>query len=195
MRNIAAETTASKPNKVKIKKDTDLDARTFAVLGKIDQCPRNVNQVYSLGITLQEYIEASYLELAGMKQCPEKDLCTSLAEKQVESKQQVDVLRLANFNRLLTYFYDNGGPVIEDPVSDTQARMIMPFFTRIISNFEKHVNSVLLSAIKGKTPAKNLEACVNGILISTYSALSDLYEDKSIQNAFMELVNVTRQST
>ena len=189
----AAAKTADKPKQVAVKKEPGLDVKVFGTLGKIGQCPRNVNDVYSLGTTLQHYIESRYLELASLNQWTDKDLCKDLAEKQLEGKRQVDVLRLANLNQLLIYFYDNGGPIIEDPVPEQETRMIMPFFNRIMINFEKHIHAVLMSAIKGKTPSGNLEACVNGVLISTYSAISDLYQDTTMQNAFMELADVTRQ--
>lgn len=167
--------------------------KAFGTLMKIDQCPRNINDVYGLGVRLHNYILDRYLELAALDNWSEKSLCENLAGEQLKGRQQIESMAEYNLNRMLTYFYNNGGPVIEDPVSEMEARLILPFFTRIMVNFEKHVHALLMSAIKGQTLTRHIEASINGMLISTYSAISDLYQNADMQDAFMELADVTRQ--
>lgn len=168
--------------------------KAFGTLIKIDQCPRNVNDVYALGVRLHNYIVDRYLELAALDNWTEKALCEDLAGEQLKGRRQIESMANYNLNKLLTYFYNHGGPVIEDPVPESEAQLILPFFTRIMVNFEKHVHALLMSAIKGQTLSSHIEASINGMLISTYSAISDLYQNADMQEAFMELIDVTRQS-
>ncbi len=179
------------PDKVGTGREPVTNKKAFGTLIKIEQCPRNVSHVYALGVRLQNYIVDRYLELAATQQCMGAS-CEALAGQRLESKKQIESMANHHLNQLLTYFYDNGGPVIEDPVSEQEARLILPFFSRIMTNFEKHLHSILIKAVAQKISSDQLQASINGMLVSTYSAISDLYQNQDMQSAFMDLSELSR---
>ncbi|MEN6463337.1 MAG: hypothetical protein ABFC94_18455 [Syntrophomonas sp.] len=153
-------------------------------------CPRCVDEIYSLGVSLQNYIGSIYLELTVLNKGPKKNLYTNLALNQLVVKKEIEKLANDNLNRLLAYFYDNGGPIMEVPVSEKLAKEIQPFFNRIVNSFLNQVDFLVNRTSKGEMSANDLNIEINNHIISMYTAMGKLFQVDEMQNAFNELINV-----
>lgn len=153
-------------------------------------CPRSADQVYSLGINVQYCIGDVYLELSSLNQEPAKSQYKNMAMRQLDGKNEIEKLANINLNRLLTYFYNNGGQVIEPPLNDEMARQIKPFFSRMADNFIKQLNIIAGMAAKNNLSGCELEHTLNETIIDMYNTMSMFFPVDEIRNAFSDLIEV-----
>lgn len=153
-------------------------------------CPRNINDVYSLGVSLQYCIGETFLEMAELTQGSQKNLCTQLALKQLDAKAEMEKLANANLNRLLSFFYNNGGPIILSPVSDDQAKEIQPFFNRIMSNFFDQLDGSVQRTLRDSMDVDELNQVINKILVDMYTTMKKLYQADEMVTAFNQMIKI-----
>jgi hypothetical protein len=177
------------PEKVRMPK-----CRTKAACEIVKQvvCPQSVDEVYLLGDKMQDYLGAAYNELAVLSAGPKKKIYSYLAKKQLGAKKEIETLANNNLNKLLQYFYENGGPIIEPPVSEELAREIKPFFKKIMESFLNQVDSLINKAARDEISSSDLEIEVNYQFINMYTAISRLYQAEEIQNTFNELISIKK---
>ena len=159
----------------------------------MDPCPCSVDGVYSLGVSLQYYLGAIYLDLAQQNKGLQKNLYKDLALKQFQGKDEIEKLANTNLNQLLGYFYSNGDPLIEDTIENT-VKEEQPFFNRIVVNFLEKVNLFVKSISKMKILASELEEGINQYCVALYTDLSKLYQAYKMQQAFNMLISI-REAT
>jgi len=155
-------------------------------------CPRSADEVYSLGVSLQYYIGDIYLELEALTQGEQRLQYQNLALSQLTVKQEIEKLANENLNRLLWYFYNHGGPVIEAPVTEKMAKEIQPFFNRIAVNFLNQLDVLVRLASKGNMSPSELESTINDGIIDMYATMSMLFNTDEIKDAFSELIEIIR---
>lgn len=159
-------------------------------LAKSVPCPRRVNDVYSMGANLQYCIRAKYLEIADLNQPDTRALCTKLVSKQMDIKKEIEKAGKRQLNILIQYFYDKGGPIIEDPVSEQLVKDINPFFNRLMSNFLNSLDEVTDKVVQGEMSVAEMETQVDHDIINMFSALGNLFAVDEMRNAFHELVEI-----
>lgn len=152
-------------------------------------CPRCVDEVYSLGISLEEYLGRVYLELAELNK-GKKNPYTNLLLDHLGIKKGIEELAKDNLDQLLTYFYENGGPIIEKPVSELTAREIQPFFNRVVTSFLDQMDFVWNKAYQGKMSASDLNNQINEHIVAMYTSMGKLFRNEEMQNAFNELIYI-----
>ena len=99
--------------------------RAKEMIQDMGQCPRSADEAYSMGVKMQGFIGgimAENISEAGSREEREA------VKRQLAIKNRIRQLADFNLNQLLDYFYNNGGPVIEPPVSEHTAKDIQPFF-------------------------------------------------------------------
>ncbi|NLB52779.1 MAG: GBF-interacting family 1 protein [Syntrophomonadaceae bacterium] len=149
-------------------------------------CPRSVDEVYSLGIKLQYFIGGLYVELTDFRQGSAKKFYKEQVMKQLAIKEEIQSLANDNLNQLLAYFYENGGPVIEPPVSEQTAREIQPFFARIADNTLKEIESIKEAA--RETSDEEIVKMIDMNVKEMYTAMSKLLNTvKEVSEAFENL--------
>jgi hypothetical protein len=153
-------------------------------------CPHCVDEVYSLGISLQNYIGTIYRDSAMVNKGVNKNLFTDLALNQLGIKNKIEKIARCNLDRLLMYFYDNGGPIIEAPVCEESAKEIQPFFDRIVANFLDQVEFLVNKTYKEEMTANSLNTEINNHITSMYIAMGKLFQADEIKNAFSELISI-----
>jgi hypothetical protein len=163
-------------------------------LAESTPCPRTVNDVYSLGVNLQYCIGARYREIAELNQKETRSDCIRLAEKQMEIKKRIDKAAGHQLNILIQYFYEHGGPVIEDPVSEDTVKEISPFYNRLMENFLESLDEVTEKVRCGEMSIGEMETTINRELISMFGALGNLFVVNEMRKAFHDLVEI-REST
>ncbi len=156
-------------------------------------CPRSVEEAYSLGISLQYYIGDIYLTLAGSI-TGHKKIFNDIAIAQLDTKNKLQKLANTALNEKLAYFYNNGGCIIEPPVSEIQAKEINGFFNRIVANCLNQIDVIVTMATEGSTPPKELESEINNIIIRMYTSLGKLYQAADIKCAFEAMARCSLQS-
>jgi hypothetical protein len=181
---IESASTASKPRR------TRRSAKAVDVLIDLGPCPRSIDEVYSLGIKMQYYIGDIYLRLNALHQGSVKTLYKELALKQLDTKKEIQKLADDNLNELLSFFYNNGGAIIEPLVSEQMAKEMQPFFNRISANFLKQVDVLVSKASKEETNASELEPMINNILIEMYTTMSMLFPIQKMKDAYNELISL-----
>lgn len=181
-RNEDAKKPAKKPRRT----------RSTTEVVTLGHCPCSVDEVYSLGVSLQYCIGDIYLQLETMCRGDQKIKYKNLALLQLDIKEEIEKLANENLNKLWLYFYNNGGPVIQSPVSEKMAREIQPFFNRIASNFLNQVNVLVSLAAKRNMNASELESAINNNVIDMYTTMAMLFRVDEIQDAFDQLINVRR---
>ena len=159
-------------------------------LAQSTPCPRNVNDVYSLGVNLQYCIGTRYRELADMTRNENETACIKLAEKQMEIKRRIDKAASHHLNILIQYFYEHGGPVIEDPISEDMVKEINPFYNRLMNNFLESLDEVTEKVRSGEMSIGEMETTVNRELISMFGALGNLFGVNEMRKAFHDLVEI-----
>lgn len=168
----------------------EANTRVADKIARTIPCPRSMNDVYSLGVSLQYSIGETFLEIAELNQGNKRNLFTQLALKQLDAKAEIENLANANLNRLLAFFYNNGGPVIEPPVTNEQVKEIQPFFNRIMSNFYNQLDDSVQLTSKGSMNVEELDKVINNVLIDMYSTMRKLYQADEIVTAFDELIRI-----
>jgi hypothetical protein len=151
-------------------------------------CPKSANDVYSLGVSLQYCIRAKYLELAG--QNIGKDFLIDQAAQQLAIKNKMEELAAFKLNVLLGKFYDQGGPIIEDPVSKQMVKEIQPFFNRIISLFLQSLDEITYQAVTQNMGVQEMVSEVIRQINETYNALGKMFPVKEIEGAFADLLDI-----
>lgn len=151
-------------------------------------CPCTVDEVYSMGLSLQDYIGDIYLNLCTLNQGSEKILYQNLAISQTKVRKELEELAKANLNNLLSYFYNNGGQIVEAPVSEQLAKEVQPFFNRIVENFLNDLDVMVNMASKSYMTAHELENGINRHITDMYASMFKLFPVSEIQNAFDELI-------
>jgi hypothetical protein len=177
---------------LKITRAQDFSSKAIAELSKIESCPCCVNDLYSLGASLQSYIGTIYFELADMHQGLARNQYEGLALSQLEGKAEIKKLANDNLNQLLSYFYNNGGPIMEAPVTEQTVNVIQPIFNGIMDELVNQVTGLANAAVKGRMNVNDLELAINRQISSTYSATGYLFQVKEMKNAVEELINVRK---
>jgi hypothetical protein len=185
---------ASKKEAPKTRRTRNYRTKVNSKLVNMEPVPCSADEVFSLGVSLQYYIGAIYLELAESNQGPHKVQYKDLALGQLEGKVEIEKLAKDNLNRLLTYFYNNGGPIIERPVSELMSKGIQPFFNRIVANFLDQVNALVQRVTEENISASQLEETINNYIITMYTSMCKLFLVDEIQTAFKELIGVREDS-
>lgn len=159
-------------------------------LAQSTPCPRSVNDVYNLGVNLQYCIGTRYRELADLNQNETRSACIRLAEKQMEIKKRIDKAASHHLNILIQYFYEHGGPVIEDPISEDMVKEINPFYNRLMTNFLESLDEVTEKVRCEEMSIGDMENTINRELISMYGALGNLFGVSEMRKAFHDLVEI-----
>jgi hypothetical protein len=107
-------------------------------------CPRYMNDVYTLGIDLQYYIGDIYLQMAEISRGDIRSQYKKMAVSELEIKEKIEKINNARLNELLTQFYNNGGQIIEAPLTSDQAKELQPFFNRLLDTYFKRLESLLV---------------------------------------------------
>lgn len=187
-----SETKATRKIDLKLIRTQNYNNQAVGDLNKLGNCPRYVDDVYTLGINLHYYAGAIYLELADLYQGYCKAQFKNLALKELQGKQEIERFAKHNYNQLLMYFYDNGGPIIEAPVSEKMKNELQSTFDGILAEFLSQLSTVANAAAIGKMTARELAEAINSHMIATYTEISKLYGNKEIQNAFDELITIRK---
>ncbi len=153
-------------------------------------CPRCMNDVYAIGTHIQYHVGDICLQLADINMGDQRKQYIKMAIKQSKGKNQILTLANAHLNELQWYFYNNGGRVIEDPVSKKQAREIQPFFNRIMDNFLERLDALLKLPSKVNMSAGEIEIIINEDIIDMYANLSRLFQVDEIVYAFDQLISI-----
>ena len=159
-------------------------------VSKTITCPRYSNDVYALGVNLQYYIGDMYLQLAEISQGEVKSQFKRMAVNELEIKQQIQQKNNAYLNELLSYFYNNGGKIIEAPLASEQAKEIHPFFNRIINTFIKRLESWVVLAAEGTVTPDQLDSMISYDIIEMYGNMCKLFKVDEIDKAFEALIRV-----
>ncbi|HWQ77089.1 MAG TPA: hypothetical protein VN441_17410 [Syntrophomonas sp.] len=151
-------------------------------------CPRSTNDVYTLGVSLQYCIRSKYLEISELLQS--RNYFTEQAANQLPVKSKIENLAAYKLNVQLNNFYNQGGPVIDEPVTPEMARKIQPFYNRIMSRFLQSLDEIASRVLTRQISAEQMITEVNEQVIDVYSSLGRLYQVKEIENAFADLVEI-----
>ncbi len=149
-------------------------------------CPHTTEDVYSIGIKLQYLIGDMYLDYENGSDKATRIVLKELALKQLNKKNEIQKLADMDLNNKLTYFYENGGPIIEPPVSEKRAKEINGFFNRIAENYLKNIEVQISKA--NESNVQELEGNVNQIIVRMLTDLANLYIENEIRMAFKELI-------
>jgi hypothetical protein len=188
------------PHKSKKKKKIEIKnlrahnyrSRTSYELVNLEPCPRSVDDVYALGIRLQYYIGAVYLELDGLNKGSNDKTYINLAIRQLEGKDLIEKLVNDNLNRLLGRFYNEYSEFDEYPVSEQVADKIQPFFNRVMANLLYQLDVMMNMTAKGDISSDDLEDSINNNMIALYTVLGKLFQAEEIKNSFNELISIRK---
>ena len=151
-------------------------------------CPRCSGEVYSLGVELKGHLAQAYMDLSGRGRESQRNMLKKLAIRYFENKKEITDLINADLNRELAYFYQNGGPIIEAPVTEKDIRDIEPFFYKTIANFFSQVDAMVYVVGKGEMSVTELERETYQYISGLFNILGRLYQDPEVKKAFNELV-------
>jgi len=153
-------------------------------------CPRSASDVFSLGICLQYCIRAKYLELAELNRGEVKVEYQQLAGQHLQEKNAMQKLAKLELNRLLAYYYDHGGPVMEAPVTEQQVKEINPFFNRIVTLFLDQLDDLFASAYNREISPRELDLAVRHQAAELHDQVARLIPVEEIKDALSELTEV-----
>ncbi len=153
-------------------------------------CPRSMNDVYTLGIELQYYIGDVYVQMAEISRGEVRAQYKKMAVNQLEIKQKIQEINNARLNQLLSCFYNNGGKIIEAPVSAEQAKELQPFFNRIVNTFFNRLESLLVLAAEGSIAPDRLDRMINFDTIELYSNVGKLFKVQEFAEGFEVLIKL-----
>ncbi|QGU00272.1 hypothetical protein SYNTR_1678 [Candidatus Syntrophocurvum alkaliphilum] len=167
---------------------------TSSIAGRLPvRCPRNVGEIYALGISFQYCTGDIYLELAPLKQKPESNLYKKLGFNQLDTKNEIQKLSDNYLNNVLRKYYENGGKIIEDTISKEQAKQIQPYYTNILLEFLQEVDELKQQALNGALSFSETKNQINNSSVRAYEALADLYPSVEMKRAFEDLMGVVRR--
>jgi hypothetical protein len=152
-------------------------------------CPRCESDVYSFGMNLEYFVGSIFLALADIKKGASKLDFTNLAMKQLDRKEKIVKINNDALNRLLQYFYDNGGPIIESPVDEKTASKIAPRFKKIQDNFFDKME-VLVNQSSAGHIVDQMEIKIDNIIFEMYTAMKALYKEDELRNAFDKMIRI-----
>jgi hypothetical protein len=157
-------------------------------------CPRSANDVYSMGVSLQYCIRAKYLEIDGLRRSiMGQNFLVDQAKRQLAIKTEIEKQANYNLNVLLQKFYDQGGPIMEDPVSEEMVKNVRPFFNRIRSSFLQSLDETAHQTAIGKLSVEEMVTDVNRQITEMYNALGRMFPVAEVTGAFTDLIEI-RQS-
>ncbi|MGS0763482.1 hypothetical protein [Syntrophomonas curvata] len=153
-------------------------------------CPRCTEEVYSLGAELKDYLGQSYLDLGGRVREAQKNMLKKLATRYFENKKEITNLINADLNRDLAYFYENGGPIIEPPVTEQNIKDIEPFFYKAMANFFSQLDAMAYIVGKGEMSVTELERETYQYITGLFNIMGRLYQNPEVRKAFNELIRI-----
>ncbi len=164
-----------------VMEETKID-RARQMIQDMGQCPRSADEAYSMGVKIQGFIGGIMAEnFSGVGSREEREA----VKRQLAIKNRIRQLAEFNLNQLLDYFYNNGGPVIEPPVSEYTAKEIQPFFNRIAVNA---LTQMMEAAEQYQGDLQEAVMSITDIIVSMYEAMSKLYpEANEVKTAFAEM--------
>lgn len=185
-------TKGGKPKRIKVRVNPE-SIRMPQSRAKADPvvCPRSAEDVYLLGISLQNYIASLYLELSEMNKNNKKNYANQVVT-QIVVKKEIEKLAKDNLNQLLAYFYENGGPIIEPPVSEETANELQPSINLIVTAFLNQIDLILDKASQGDMNSNDLDNEINNQINFMLTAMSKLIKNDVMQNAFDELISLRK---
>ncbi len=148
-------------------------------------CPQSVNDVYNLGISLQYCIRAKYLEIAELMN--DKAYLIDQGAQQLIIKSKIEKLAAYKLNIQLNKFYEQGGPIMEEPVTKEMVKQIQPFFNRIVSRFLQSLDETSSRFLTKELSVEKMTAEVKKQIAETYTTLGKMFPDNEIESAFAEL--------
>ncbi len=151
-------------------------------------CPRSVNDVYNLGVSLQYCVRAKYLEMADLMN--EKAYLTAQAAHQLKNKSKIEKLAAYNLNVQLSKFYAEGGPIMEGPVTNETAAQIQPFFGRNMSRFLQTLDELSSQMLTKRMSEQEMAAAIDQQMIETLEAMKKMFQDEEMELAFAELIEM-----
>jgi hypothetical protein len=153
-------------------------------------CPRYMNDVYTLGIDLQYYIGDIYLQMAEISRGDIRSQYKKMAVSELEIKEKIEKINNARLNELLTQFYNNGGQIIEAPLTSDQAKELQPFFNRLLDTYFKRLESLLVLAAEGSITPERLDRMINFDTLEMYGSVSKLFKVDEIVQGFNNLISI-----
>lgn len=172
-------------SKKKIMNQSNIDA----LLKQITP-PRTTEEVYTLGIRLQYLIGDMYLTTSNASKGQIRSLLKELALKQLERKAEIEKLAKIDLNEKLTYFYNNGGPIMLPPVTEQQAKEMYGFFIKIAANYLNQMDVVLRTAADDPESINTVDDRMNEIRVSMLTDLAKMYHQNEIRTAFKEIFHL-----
>lgn len=157
----------------------------------LHSCPRSVEEVYTLAVSLQYHIGDIFVILAELSLEPEKTTYLNKAMIQLENKNIIQHNCDEYLNGLVISFYKNGGQVLDERLSDGEAREIQPFFKRILSNLLLSYDALLGMHLNENLTLEQMLAEINNYTLHSYASWGKLYRNEKISRAFNELMILT----
>ena len=149
-----------------------------------------MNDVYTLGIDLQYYIGDIYLQMAEISRGDIRSQYKKMAVSELEIKEKIEKINNARLNELLTQFYNNGGQIIEAPLTSDQAKELQPFFNRLLDTYFKRLESLLVLAAEGSITPERLDRMINFDTLEMYGNVSKLFKVDEIVQGFNNLISI-----
>ncbi len=150
-------------------------------------CPRYAIDVYLLGLFIEDYLVNTLTELTYRK--PRNNNFTTLVKSHMIRRDKMQGLSKNCLNCSLAYFYANGGPIIEPPISEQYLKKVNPSFNRKIAKFFGQLNAILNIFAQASNTEK-AERELNNSIVELFAQLSYLYRDAEIIEAFADLIRV-----
>lgn len=154
-------------------------------------CPGSVEEVYSLAISLQYHIGDIFVLLAELSLEPEKTHYLNMAMQQLENKNILQQSCQAYLHELMDCFYKNGGQVINERLSELEAREIQPFFKRILTNLLLSFDALMSMHLNENLTLEQMLAETHNYTLHSYASWGKLYRHEKISRAFNDLMLLT----
>lgn len=159
-------------------------------IAKLDPCPRSVDDVYVLGMILQNHICGILQDIQTICDSARAEMYEELVLEQSAIKDSILDLANKNLNQLLHYYYSNGGPIMDILVTEVMARDINPFFDHIASNFLNDLDVITNLGYNGTITARELGNAIDNYMNATYQTMGKMFPFNEMQHAFSKLVEV-----
>jgi hypothetical protein len=139
---------------------------------------------------LQYYIGDIYLQMAEISRGDIRSQYKKMAVSELEIKEKIEKINNARLNELLTQFYNNGGQIIEAPLTSDQAKELQPFFNRLLDTYFKRLESLLVLAAEGSITPERLDRMINFDTLEMYGNVSKLFKVDEIVQGFNNLISI-----